>query len=320
MALKIYLIRHGETEFNKQGKEWGQPNEMPLNDWGFEQCKKLAQKLSKIKFDKLFSSDIKRAMQTAEVVSKTIGLPINEDKRLGEYNPGEVDPSSEKWIEEYKKLLNSGMSKYDIRPFGGENIWDLIKRVKSFLEDIQKEEGTIIVIAHSGVNAAFMNLSRGREKNDFVSIKQDSTCINVLEYEDGKWNILAVNDSSHISDLIPEIIVYNNQEKIKEKAKGYVLEKLDDCCNKIIFNGDIVVGKIGYYNRPYKRYNGSTIEVFADLKENFEIPKEWKISEINDEIKKYEIGNIKIESIKHKVNVTFPSKRINAVSYSEVIK
>ena len=73
------------------------------------------------------------------------------------------------------------------------------------IEDIKKESGTIAIISHSEINSAFINLSQLREKNDFFDIKQDNACINILEYEDGKWNILTVNDSSHTSDLIPKI-------------------------------------------------------------------------------------------------------------------
>lgn len=213
MVLRIYLIRHGETDFNKQGKEWGQDKEAKLNNWGVLQSKKLAEKLKKIKFNKLFSSDLKRAMQTSEIISEVCNIKITPDKRLREYDPGEADPSSNKWIERYKKMLKSGKSKYEIRPFGGENIWDLIKRVKSFMEDIQKEEGIIAVVSHSGVNAVFINLSQGREKNDFLHIKQDNACINVLEFSEGKWKIKIINDSEHINEIKPKKIVYEKPRR-----------------------------------------------------------------------------------------------------------
>ncbi len=304
MVLKIYLIRHGETDFNKQGKELGQPNETALNDLGFKQSEKLAQELKEIKFAKLFSSDLKRALQTAEILSNTIGIPIIKDQRLREYDSGEADPSSEKWIEEYKRLLNLGMSKYEIRPFGGENIWDLVKRVKSFLEDLEKEKGTIAIITHSGVNSILINLSQRREKDNFLSIKQDNVCINILEFSKGKWEIKTINDSNHITYIKPKRHIYENQDEIKNIAKKHVLEKLDSASKEIYFAGDIVIRRFGLYDRPYKRYKGSTIETYAVLKKEFEIPQKWKISIITQKIRKYEIGEIKVNDIKHKVNVT----------------
>jgi len=304
MTLKIYLIRHGETNFNKTDKDWGQNKDESLNDWGFLQSNKLAETLKNIKFDKLISSDLKRALQTSEILSKTINLKIIQDKRLQEYDPGEVDPSSDKWIEKYKQMLETGMSKYDIRPYGGENIWDLIKRAKSFLEDLEKENGTIAIVTHSGVNAALINLSQGKEKNDFINIKQDNTCINLLEFSEAKWKILSINNSRHIDEIKPKKKLYENQEEIKQLTREYVLNKLNNLSGEIYLGGDIKKGLFGSYDRTYKRYKGSPVESYLVSKEKLEIPKEWKISSIIDGIEKYEIGKIKIGDLKHKVNVS----------------
>lgn len=303
MAVTIFLIRHGETDFNKLSKEWGQEDSAELNDWGQEQAEKIAQRLKITKFDKLFSSDLKRAMQTSEKIAKACKIEIIQDERLREYNPGEVDPSSEKWVEKYKELLATGMLKYEIRPFGGENIWDLIKRTQSFLESMQQEEGTIAIISHSGVNAAFMNLSQGREKDDFLSIKQDNTCINILDFNGEKWTMKVVNDSKHTDDLLPEKKVYENQAEIKKMSKDYVTEKLRDLASTAYLVGDVVNENFALYDRPYKRYNGSSVEVVVVLKEGLNITRKWKVSMITDSVKKYEIGKIKIKDVKHKVNV-----------------
>lgn len=321
MALKIYLVRHGETDFNKSEKEWGQDKEEELNDWGIMQSNELTGTLKDIKFGKLFSSDLKRAIQTSEILSKSHNLKIIQDKRLQEYDPGEVDPSSEKWIEKYKQMLESGMSKYDIRPFGGENIWDLIKRVKSFLEDLKKEGGTIAIVTHSGVNAALINLSQGREKNDFVNIKQDNTCVNILELLNGKWKIIAINDSGHIDQIKPNKKVYESQEEIKAISKEYILNKLKDAAEEIYLSGDVVSREFGLYDRTYKRYKGSPVESYVGLNEQFKIPTEWKISSIINGIEKYEIGEIKIGELKHKVNVSIIQDKINLKEkYLEKIK
>lgn len=303
MALKIYLIRHGETDFNKTDKEWGQDNDIPLNDWGELQSKKLAERLKDIKFDKLFSSDLKRAKQTAEELSKSLNVNVIFDKRLREYNPGEVDPASEEWTEKYKKMLESGMSKYDIRPFGGENIWDLIKRTESFLKDIEKEEGTIAVVSHSGVNAAIINLSQGRNKDEFLGIKQDNVCINLLEFNEGKWGIKLINDSSHISEIKPEIKKYENQDEIKQIAKEYLFNQLKDLVDELYISGDIINGNFSMYNRPFKRYKGSVVEAYAVLKKGINPLNKWKVSLLIANLQKYEIGKIKVNENKHKVNL-----------------
>ena len=304
MTLRIYLIRHGETDFNKQDKDWGQDTEETLNNQGIQQVQKLAETLKEIKFDKLLSSDLTRAIQTSKILSNVCNIEIIKDKRLREYDPGEIDPSSEKWIEKYKQMLESGISKYDIRPFGGENIWDLIKRVRSFLKDLQKENGTVVIVTHSGVNAALINLSQGREKNDFVNIKQDNTCINILEFSNEQWRVINVNDSRHIDQIKPNKKIYEKQEEIKEISKDYLSNKLKDAAEEIYLGGDIISGEFGLYDRTYKRYKGSPVESYVLLNKEFKIPTEWKISSIIEGIEKYEIGKIKIAELKHKVNVS----------------
>jgi len=305
MSLKIYLLRHGETDYNLENSdEFGQGSETSLNDLGVKQAERLGEVLKGIKIDKFYSSDLKRAIQTAEILSSILDIPLIKDKRLREFYSGKIKPSSEKWINKYKQMLNSGMSKYDIRPFGGENIWDFIKRINSFMEDLKNEEGTIAIMAHGGVNSTFINLTQLRQKDDFIGIKQDNGCINILEFSGGKWKIKVVNDSGHITDIKPKKKNYENQNEIKESSKNYVLEKLNEVSEEIYLVGDIVSSEFGLYDRPYKRYSGSTVETYVILKKDLEIPKEWKISIITKDLKKYEIGKIKINGIEHKVNVT----------------
>lgn len=312
MSLKIYLLRHGETDYNMDDSdEFGQGMDTPLNDCGIKQSERLGEALKNIRIDKFYSSDLRRAIQTSEILSQMLNINLIKDERLREYFSGKIKPSSEKWIEKYKELLESGMSKYDIRPFGGENIWDFIKRIGSFIEDLKNENGTILIMAHGGFNSTFINLTQLRQKDDFVGIKQDNACINVLDYENGKWKVKVVNDSNHITDIKPKKIIYENQDEIKNNAKDYVLEKLKDSSEEIYLTGDILDNSFGFYDRPYKRYKGSTVETYALLKENFEIPLEWKISLIKGNLKKYEIGKIKVNGVEHKINATL----IDSIEY-----
>jgi len=303
MALKIYLIRHGETDFNKEGREWGQQDSLSLNKRGILQSKKLAEKLRGVHFDKLFSSPLRRAVQTAEEISRPQKIKIFFDERLKEYEPGEVDPSSEKWMNKYNEMLNSGISKYEIRPFGGDNIWDLIKRVGSFLDDLENESGTIVIVAHSGVNSMLINLSQRKEKNDFYKIKQDNTCINILNFHDGKWGIESINESYHIDEFLPKKKTYENQEEIKEKIDEKVRGILEGVIKDIHIGGDLAKREFGSYEEPYKRRKGSTIELYPVIKNNFKIQRKWKVVLFNKDIKKYEIGKIVLNNTEHKINL-----------------
>ncbi|MCK5625211.1 histidine phosphatase family protein [Candidatus Pacearchaeota archaeon] len=303
MTLKIYLIRHGETNFNKASLKSQQNEETPLNELGIVQTERLAKRLESIHFDKIFSSPLKRATQTLDKLRKLSNKEVFFDDRLKEYDSGEVNQSSEKWKEKYDRLLASGMSKYDIRPFGGENIWDLIKRVGSFLKDIEKEEGVIAIITHSGVSSMLINLSQGRKKEDFSKIKQNNTCINLLEFSGREWKIKSINDSKHISDIFSKKTIYPNQNEIKKIIEKEIIEKLGGVSEKMYLGGDLISREFGSYDRPYERHEGSPIEVYAKLKKGFEISIKWGIVHLFEGVKKYEIGKIYIENTKHKINL-----------------
>lgn len=315
----MFLVRHGETSFNRANKDGNQSADEPLTYTGKKQVIELANVLKWHNIEKVYSSDLKRALETSRVLHKLLNVRIVSDKRLREYEQGEINPSSDEWILKYKELLSQGISKYDIRPFGGENIWDLIKRVNSFIQEIQKGSGVIVIVGHAAANEIFINLIQNREKKDFLKIKQDNACINILEFKDSKWQISVINDSDHLNSLEPKIRAYNNQADIIRFVKQNVLSKFGEYFDRLAFTDRIVNNEIGVYSRTYKRYDGTPIEMIGKL-HNKRIYQNWKISTFKGEIYKYEIDTVEIGGIKHKINVTLTDDFEAAVKGVECIK
>lgn len=202
--LKIILVRHGEEKrINSNGVEY-QTNESPLISKGMEHAKKLALRIKREKgITEIFSSDIRRALQTAEIVNREIGLKVQIDKRLRERNIGELEKYGNKWRKEFDKLkeieLARGIPKTEIRPPGGESIYDFRDRIRSFLIGLSRREGTVVVSAHRGVNTAIISFVQNWNCREFRPIEQNHTCINILTFENNQWNILAINDISHLN-------------------------------------------------------------------------------------------------------------------------
>ncbi|KGE16836.1 histidine phosphatase family protein [Paenibacillus wynnii] len=123
----IYVVRHGETDLNKEGRLQGRQG-MPLNENGIRQAECLRDKLSEIKFDYVYSSPQERAVQTAEIVT---GIQASIDLRLDVYDLGEADglkKSDVKW---------SGVIP-DGRVYKGvEEIHSFIKRVSEFMHELE---------------------------------------------------------------------------------------------------------------------------------------------------------------------------------------
>lgn len=163
--MKLLFIRHGETDFNK--REHGTPNiqdiiatgqriDNPLNETGKEQAKKAAAQLPE-NVDLIFSSPLKRASQTAEIINKRFNLLIEYRDDLKERDYGSL--SGKTWGEmakesgipslyEVDKLLE-----YDYRPYGGESVDEVKSRLLNFIKELKEkyDDKTIVIITHGGL-------------------------------------------------------------------------------------------------------------------------------------------------------------------------
>ncbi|MBR3319813.1 histidine phosphatase family protein [Candidatus Saccharibacteria bacterium] len=149
--MKLYLVRHGETDWNKEGRMQGRKG-IGLNEVGVEQIKSLAGEIEKqgLKFDVCYSSPLKRAAESAEIL---VGgkCEILYDERLVERDFGEFEGKS---MEDYSNALDGKDStdrRANFSEYGIEPIKDVLGRAKSFLDDLKKEYNDnekILVVAH----------------------------------------------------------------------------------------------------------------------------------------------------------------------------
>ena len=139
----IYVIRHGQTDLNKERKMQGRMG-LPLNEYGIEQAQRLRDELKDINFDFVFSSPQERAVQTAEIV--TGGHKATIDERLDVYDLGEADgvPISE--------MKMSGPLPDTTVYKGIEDPNCFVKRIFSFMNELEnhyrKREMNILISGH----------------------------------------------------------------------------------------------------------------------------------------------------------------------------
>ena len=147
--MKIYLVRHAQTDANKCGIMQGQTENTQINTEGIEEAQSLKMKLSNIKFDKCYTSPLIRTWSTAMILvgEKT---QIIEDNRLIERYLGNFEGKHKGTydVEKYWNYeLNSNSE--DVEP-----IQNIFKRCKEFLDDIinkHEDEETIIIVSHSAI-------------------------------------------------------------------------------------------------------------------------------------------------------------------------
>src|SRR3989339_1761273 len=188
--LKLILIRHGEDKKgrSKEGYEI-QIDNNPLTQKGVSQARKLAMKLKSERINKIYSSNIERAFQTASIIGDEIRLKVDIDIKLRERNVGEFEKYGNLWREFFNKYkenkLKGGIPLKEIRPTGGENVYDFRDRVSIFLSALEEKEGTILVVAHKGVNEVIINLVTKDIGNTFEPVEQEYACVNTLIFLDG---------------------------------------------------------------------------------------------------------------------------------------
>lgn len=158
----IYLVRHGKTDWNKQGIIQGH-TDIPLNDEGEKEARELARELNKIKFDEFFSSDLLRAKRTAEIIATEHKLAVKTTKALRERHFAHLEGKPSKLLTEIgktiSKLEESKRFSYKSHPLV-ESDAELMSRFLTFLREVAVSSPgkNILVVTHGGVIRVFLIL------------------------------------------------------------------------------------------------------------------------------------------------------------------
>ncbi|KAJ0457664.1 putative phosphoserine phosphatase [Helianthus annuus] len=201
---EIIVIRHGETEWNAEKRIQGHLD-IDLNDVGRQQALAVAERLSReSKISAVYSSDLKRALETAETIaSRCGGLQVIQDPNLRERHLGDLQglvySDAPKMKTKAYEALQSHGNDVEI-PGGGESLNQLYKRCTNSLQAIgSKHRGErVVVVTHGGVIRALherASLGTGRRAGRILNVS-----VNVLHLSDpDKWVIKSWGDVSHLN-------------------------------------------------------------------------------------------------------------------------
>ena len=179
----LYIVRHGQTDWNLEGRMQGQTN-IPLNETGRVEAKELGEKLSSFKIDRIISSDLSRVVETAEIINQSLNKPMTHDIRLREVHYGTIEGKLKTEIsKEHWRLFNEDPSKIN-----AESFEDIYLRVKSFFSDLPKNEN-ILIVTHGGFIRMMLYFSENRlgfdatlydQKYKYLKIKNaDMFCVEI---------------------------------------------------------------------------------------------------------------------------------------------
>ena len=138
----IVLIRHGETDWNIEGRYQGQADP-PLNTQGVHQAQKLTAELQDIDLDILYTSPLQRTKQTADILNEVLMIPVKDEPRLMEIHQGDWQTRLRSEIENlYPDLfLDWETDPWKVTPPGGEHLSEVQRRVYSAIDDILQNNG-----------------------------------------------------------------------------------------------------------------------------------------------------------------------------------
>ena len=207
---RIILVRHGETDWNKEGRFQGQID-IPLNETGKNQAQKASNFLKSIDFNKAYSSSMSRPLETAKIIlGKKSNLSILKIDELSEISHGLWEGKLEK---EIKTTWPEMLDKWHQEPENvimpeGESIEDVSKRSLNAWQNIcknQNKNDITLVVAHDAVNKTLICNLLGLSYSQIWTIKQGNGGITVIDIFDNpdKDNVLsALNITTHLGNIL----------------------------------------------------------------------------------------------------------------------
>jgi broad specificity phosphatase PhoE len=208
----VFLLRHGQTAWNKQGRVMGR-TQVPLDADGIKQIQKIAPLIATLELDGIYTSPLRRAVQTARVVAEGTNLPIRKSEGLNEIAFGDwAGRHFDDLIDEelYRRFIKSPAK--TVLP-GGETISDVQRRGLSVIgEAAQKVPGgRFLMVSHGDVIRAILSYYMKLPLNEYRRLRVDNGSLSALQ-TDRRWaEIKYVN-------YLAEIILASKEPYMAAKA------------------------------------------------------------------------------------------------------
>jgi len=195
----VYLIRHGQTQFNADGRVQGWLD-VPLNESGHDQARRLAQRLSAQAIDLIFTSPLSRAADTARALAEASNFRLVYDERLREYNMG--DWTGKTGDEIAASSLELGLDDPLIPIPGGESAMDMRNRVSAFVKELaqrhSKTLNRVAVVSHGGTLGAIIGSMLAMPVLRRHPFTFGNASITEVVWHVNGWRMKTLNDQQHL--------------------------------------------------------------------------------------------------------------------------
>ncbi|TDO92184.1 alpha-ribazole phosphatase/probable phosphoglycerate mutase [Halanaerobium saccharolyticum] len=201
MLTRLYLLRHGETDWNQKSIFQGQ-TDVDLNKKGRDQARKTAELFQEIEIDQIYSSDLKRAKNTARLIVHDKNLEIRENKQLREVSFGDWEGLS---FAEIKKQYPDQVVSWQQDPIhnsppAGEKLLNFKLRIEDFFKKIiSRHQGDkILVVTHGGVIKVYLTAILSIKPKNFWQFQIDNCSLTELKFYDQEIILSKLNFTNTI--------------------------------------------------------------------------------------------------------------------------
>ena len=205
--MEIYFVRHGQTIWNVEKRFQGL-SDSPLTELGITQAKLLGEKLKDIKFNKFYSTSLKRAYDTANYIKGNRKQKVEIVDDFVEISMGDMEGIKQ---EDFKKLYPEQVKnfffnqlEYNPSSFGGESFLEVRERVirglNKFIE-LNKNYERVLVVSHGATLKTLLHYISGKD----ISTLSDeaipkNTSYTIVKYQNGKFEIIDFSNTSHLEE------------------------------------------------------------------------------------------------------------------------
>jgi broad specificity phosphatase PhoE len=197
----VYLVRHGATDWNQAGRIQGQLD-VPLNAEGRAQAQLVAQRLVSVAATALYSSDLLRAYETAQIIGQATGLAVIQKPGLREMHFGTWQGLTVQQIRERDPEIYAARREnpYEVPPPGGQTWQQFYQQAVRTLHDILQETDAqrLIVATHSGVCTVLGLEALGLGYTGKRTFGNANCAVHTIAIEGERWQAVALNDVSHL--------------------------------------------------------------------------------------------------------------------------
>ena len=203
--MEIYFVRHGQTIWNVEKRFQGL-SDSPLTELGITQAKLLGEKLKNIKFDKFYSTSLKRANDTANYIKGNRKQEVEIFDDFVEISMGDMEGIQQ---EEFKKLYPEQVKnfffnqlEYNPSSFGGESFLEVRERVAKGLEKfikLNQDYERVLVVSHGATLKTLLHYISGKDISTLSDeVIPKNTSYTIVKYENEKFEIIDFSNVSHL--------------------------------------------------------------------------------------------------------------------------